>query len=448
MRTLTLVVLTFLPGIAAAQNGEWKFETLHTTAGKSYPGLLLAETPAEVRFQIIRRLPARATVAFTVTLPRADVKRLDRLTVKERAELTGRLAALDALTSLELKPQPFVVGTRRKEGLSYATDHFELISDASDAVVRRAALRLEQVNAAFAYYLPPVSRAQKPNTTTTVLVYQSFDEYHAILKGQGRDIFNPAWYDASGNVIIAAAELAPAARELAAVRRTHDELLERVKKQEAEIRKLPKGEVQERARAQLLEARREIARVSARNEELFQRAARPLFRAVQHEAFHAYLVNFVFPPSRGDVPRWLNEGLAQIFEEAIDDAGTLTVGRVEPARLEKARAIELVPLADLVKANGGPFVVGHGQDRQLADRYYLTSWALAHYLMFHSRVIGTPACDDYLTALNGMIDPRTDMRQRGADPVEALEKLTGQPLPELEKELHQYVQKLAAEPGK
>ena len=448
IRTLTLALLTFLPVAALAQNGDWKLEALHTKAGKSYPGLVLEETPAEVRFQIVRRAPGRATAAFTIAVPRADVKRIDKLAAKDREELTARLAGLDALKSLELKPQPFVVGTRRKEGLSYATDHFELISDASDDVVRRAALRLEQLDAALTYFLPPVSRAQRPNTTTTVLLYQSLDEYHNILKGQGRDIFNPAWYDASGNVIIAAADLAPVVKEMGEARRANDELLERIKKQEAEVKKLPKGEVQDRAREQLQEARREVARANARNEELFQRAARMLMRSVQHEAFHAYLVNFVFPASRGEVPRWLNEGLAQIFEEAIDDAGVLNVGRVEPARLEKARAVELVPLADLLKANGAPFVVGHGQDRQLADRYYLTSWALAHYLMFNSRVVGTPAFDDYLTALNGMIDPKTDMRQRGADPVEALTKLTGQPLPALEKELRQYVKTLPAEPGK
>src|SRR5262249_51579396 len=93
----------------------------------------------------------------------------------------------------------------------------------------------------------------------------------------------------------------------------------------------------------------------------------------------------------------------------------------------------------LLRAGSGPFVVAHGQDRAAADRHYLLSWALAHYLMFERRLLGTPALTDYLTALNGQVDPKTGTRERGADPAEALAKLTGRPLPDLEKELYDYV---------
>src|SRR5262249_54816475 len=152
------------------------------------------------------------------------------------------------------------------------------------------------------------------------------------------------------------------------------------------LNKLPKGEVQKRAREQLVQSRLEIAQVNQQNEELFRKATQQLFRTMAHEAFHAYLANFVFPPSQGDVPRWLNEGLAQIFEEAALEGGALRVGQVESARLEKAQAAvrngELVSLPELLRSSPSQFVVAHGHDRRSADRYYLTAWALAHYLTF------------------------------------------------------------------
>src|SRR6516225_9397706 len=60
---------------------------------------------------------------------------------------------------------------------------------------------------------------------------------------------------------------------------------------------------------------------NVKNDGLFKEATRHLFQTLYHEAFHAYLVNFVYPPEDGEAPRWLNEGLAQIFETAIVEAG-------------------------------------------------------------------------------------------------------------------------------
>src|SRR5208283_1264672 len=100
-------------------------------------------------------------------------------------------------------------------------------------------------------------------------------------------------------------------------------------------------------RKQLLEARQAIASANTTNEELFQKATQQLFQTLYHEAFHAYLANFVFPPSEGTVPRWLNEGLAQIFETALVEAGELRVGHITPIRLtniqEAVKKGEVVP---------------------------------------------------------------------------------------------------------
>src|SRR5262249_10955300 len=149
-------------------------------------------------------------------------------------------------------------------------------------------------------------------------------------------------------------DLQALSKRFAELRKSQEELLERIKKQEAELNKLPKGEVQKRAREQMQQARNEVAQVSQQNEELFRKATLQLFRTLYHEAFHAYLANFVFPPSKGEAPRWLNEGLAQVFEEALIEGGELRVGHIDAQRLEKAQAAarngELPGLADLVRA--------------------------------------------------------------------------------------------------
>ena len=85
------------------------------------------------------------------------------------------------------------------------------------------------------------------------------------------------------------------------------------------------------------------------------------------------------------VPRWLNEGLAQIFESAVAEAGELRVGQADPARLARVkRALQqtrkpdcLVSVADLLKARPRDFVVAHASGKQVADRHYLAAWALA-----------------------------------------------------------------------
>src|SRR5205823_6595501 len=160
-----------------------------------------------------------------------------------------------------------------------------------------------------------------------------------------------------------------------------------------------------------------------------------LFRALYHEAFHAYLANFVYPPGEADVPRWLNEGLAQIFETAFVEAGELRVGHADKMRLAHAQADlargRVVPILELLRSGPKQFVVRHASDQQTSDRYYLTSWAVAFYLTFDRRLLGTKAMDDYVHALH-----------RGTDPIAAFRDLVGEAPEQFEKEFHQYLDQL------
>src|SRR5262249_37994721 len=146
------------------------------------------------------------------------------------------------------------------------------------------------------------------------------------------------------------------------------------------------------------------------NEAAFERATRQLFQTLYHEAFHAYVGNFVYPPGvkgpsdcPGELPRWLNEGMAQVFETALFEAGELRVGHADRNRLEKAHDLlakkEFPAIKDILGAGRDVFVVNHAGKRPAADRMYVATWALASYLMFDRRVLGTTALDDFVKAV-------------------------------------------------
>jgi hypothetical protein len=321
---------------------------------------------------------------------------------------------------------------RKGKALRFESTHFILDSNAPEDVVRRAAVQLEQVYAAYARFLPP---RVETGEATPILLAQSLADYQALLRDQGRPLLNPAFYDPARNQIVCGTDLQRLGDELERTRLKHKDLLDDLKKREAELNRLYKNKVPPGLLKPIQDARTEVANANKQNDEQFQAATQQLFRTLYHEAFHAYLANFVYPPAEADVPRWLNEGLAQIFESAFLEGGELRVGHADKARLMRVQATtprtELVPAADLLRAGPKQFVVLHASDQAASDGYYLTSWAAAFYLTFDRRLLGTKAMDEYVRAL-----------KRGVDPLEAFHALTGQTPPQFDKDLRQYVNQL------
>src|SRR5262249_38585834 len=153
--------------------------------------------------------------------------------------------------------------------------------------------------------------------------------------------------------------------------------------------------------------------------------------------------NFVYPAREALVPHWLNEGLAQIFETAILEADSLRVGHVDKVRQLRLRALvkdaDLVGVDRLLKAGPKEFLVGHASRQELANRYYLTSWALAFYLMTDRKLLNDrKKLDEYVTTL----------KKNGTSSVAAFEKLVGKPLPQFQTEFRSFVDKLVELPKK
>jgi hypothetical protein len=426
-----------------ADEDDWKFDLIHLKNGETMHGLIVRETSSEIIFQSVRRKPGRPTLVFPTTLARDQIDSIDGLDEKERGRLAARIKALDPagkgellrMQTLDLKPAPWGKDGKGK-ALSYQSVYFQLVSNAREDIVRRSAVRLEQIYFAYNRYLPP--RFESADATT-ILLAQSLPDYQKLVKDQGFNLLNPAYYDAADNKVVCYCELQKLGEEMEKVRKHHQQLLDDLDDKEADLKKLYKNKVPPELLTPITDGRKKIHEVIDKNEKSFKKAfedgTRRLMQRLYHESFHAYLNNFVYPPSEGELPRWLNEGLAQVFEFAILDGEEIRIGQVEKDRLAHAQEAlkkgELAGLADLLKSGPKQFLVAHATESQDSDRYYVTAWAVAHYLLFDRRLLGTKAMDQYVHALH-----------QKTDPLEAFRELAGQPLPQFEKDFKAYLANL------
>ena len=439
-------------------SAAWPFDELTLANGASLRGLLLDDLPQGVRFQVVRRAAGRPTVTLTLWFDRAEVAKVTKLPNADRMTLKEKLATLDPtgtserarMDGLELVAAEWL--GKPAAAKRYTSDQFVLVSGAPDEVTRRAAVRLEQIYTAFTRFLPP---RVPSGAVTTVLLAGSVDDYRAAVGPAAGLVLNPAIFDPVHHRIICGSDLNRLGAELTANRLHHMQQLAGLDRYETEVRQLYRGQKDDLARF-LDSATRERKKVWAAeraNDAAFHAATRRLFAILFHEAFHSYVTTFVYPPlpvaevragkGTGELPRWLNEGLAQIFETAVLEAGELQVGHADAVRLEKVQQllagkplapgtpVGLVPMAELLRAGKDAFLTAHSDDRAASNRVYLTSWAATFYLTFEKRRIGSKAFDTYLIDVNG-----------GGNPVSAFETLIGEDLPTFEANLREYLTRL------
>jgi Protein of unknown function (DUF1570) len=423
-----MLSLCFLP---RAAGDDWRFDVVVLKNGATFPGLLVKESPLQIEFKPIRRQPGSPTVVIWTVFYPSEIKSIQRLDASQRGRLIERLKALDPnaeALQLHLRLEPLVWGHGETMGFRYSSDHFVLISNAREDIVRRAAARLEQIYAAYARFLPPRRPAAEP---TRILLVRSLAEYHILLREQDRNILNPAFFDAQRNQIICASDLESLGADLELVRKQHKKLLDELTDQEQKVMRQYHGAVPSAMREQFAAKRNQVRAANRKNDEVFREATQHLFDTLYHEAFHAYLAQFVYPVGEAEVPRWLNEGLAQIFETALVEAGEIRVGHADRCRLERVKVAlrkgNLLPLTQVLRAGPEDFLIGHAGDQPVSDRAYLSAWALAFYLAFERHLLGTPALDRYVHALHG-----------GADPVQAFRDLVGD-LSDFERAFHRYL---------
>jgi len=111
---------------------------------------------------------------------------------------------------------------------------------------------------------------------------------------------------------------------------------------------------------------------------------------LQHEGFHQFLDKAV----GGDVPVWVNEGLAVYFEEAIFTGDGMVSGIVPQRRLERLRTLmrddRVRPLAEMMLLERNVW------NHALSADNYLQAWSMAHFLAHADDGKYRPAFDRFL----------------------------------------------------
>jgi hypothetical protein len=114
-----------------------------------------------------------------------------------------------------------------------------------------------------------------------------------------------------------------------------------------------------------------------------------LRRTLQHEAFHQFAFTAISP----NLPVWLNEGLAQFFEEGIVIDNIVTVGQVPPRRIRQLqadmKAKRLVPFDKFLALSDAQWEQALA-DKTRASSQYNQSWAMVHFLISATNNDGEP----------------------------------------------------------
>lgn len=434
------LLATALAFAQPVQPATWAYDTIRLVNGSTFRGLLLGDDGPAVRFRVVTRAPGRPTVTLTTEFPKSNVMEITRLTDADRATLRARLAELDPtgqgererMASLAFTPAPWL---GKAEGArQYESDDFTLVSTAPEDLTRRAAVRLEQLAAAFRRFLP--SRAERPKPTAVYLA-PTPAEFRALLGPTAPPFANPAVFDVMGNRIVCGSDLQRFGAELTGSVLHHERQRIAIDRYEAEVRKLYRDSKPdlERFLATCREQRLKLAVAEAANDRAFDAATKRLFGTLYHELFHAYAANAAFPDA--DLPRWLNEGLAQLFESAVVEAGELRVDHADADRLKAVREFVrpggpgLMSWAELLRADANGFLVKHTDTTAATDRAYATAWLAAHDLLFRRHALGTETFVTYRKAVKA-----------GTDPAKAFETWTGLTTDEYDRRLKDYARGL------
>ena len=103
---------------------------------------------------------------------------------------------------------------------------------------------------------------------------------------------------------------------------------------------------------------------------------------LRHEGFH----QFAHAALGRRLPVWLNEGMAQMFEEFVWTGRGFLVGQVTPRRVRQLQSDRdrhtLVPIAKLIAITPGEWATTLARDVNAGESNYNTAWALAHWLTF------------------------------------------------------------------
>ena len=117
--------------------------------------------------------------------------------------------------------------------------------------------------------------------------------------------------------------------------------------------------------------------------------------------YHEY-THFLLSKAAEWMPLWLNEGLAEFYENTDIYEKDVALGQASPGNLQLLRESRLLPLATLFTVDASsPYY--HEENR--GSIFYAESWALTHYLEIKDIQEKTHRVPDYTELLMQKVDP-------------------------------------------
>ncbi len=105
------------------------------------------------------------------------------------------------------------------------------------------------------------------------------------------------------------------------------------------------------------------------------------FSVLQHEGFHQFAFNYIGP----NLPIWLNEGLAQFFQDGILIGGSMTLGVADADRIERVRvAIQnntALPISDVLNISEKDWANTLNTQPDKAALLYAQAWSMTYFLL-------------------------------------------------------------------
>lgn len=425
-----------------------------------YEGLIESEDDAWITMIQIKRLPGQPMHLVIRPIDRRLVSAVVRLEPAQKAKLRQEIerfrnrAAIEAGRMEAVGLEPFAAEGNHYQ--RYRGKWFTLDSTADEATTRRLIVRTEQIFAAYRQILPPRTA---PKESPRLVVFGAMGEYQAFLARLGLKIHNRACFIGDKNTVATGTELARLVSLMAKINTQNEQLRRQLKDLEKRLSDrlrevgdrlkrdgLPNNEI---ARLLTLERRKfeeqnkklrdELSRSDRESAKIFNQNTRQTFARLYHESFHAYLENYVYPHRQYNVPNWLNEGLAVMFEGGMLDGDTLRVDAPNVVALKKLKedlnGEQPLPLEKLLAAGQADFLPTNEAAQTAADRYYVHAWGLAYYVTFEKRLLGHPSLLRYVQPA----EPAAEVAQR-------FQQLVDLPLDRFDKEWREYILALRNRP--
>ncbi|WP_236919100.1 tetratricopeptide repeat protein [Ereboglobus luteus] len=147
-----------------------------------------------------------------------------------------------------------------------------------------------------------------------------------------------------------------------------------------------------------------------------------------HISYHGYACSLINARLGPDVPLWLEEGLAGVFETLSANGDTVTFGRTNAIRLQTISRPPLIPLDTLFTANRNS---PHYKENDRTGKFRSQAWLLLHYAMLGEN---SESC-----TLENLLRFADESSRPGAITSEVFEKVFGFDYKTLEDALDSYL---------